>query len=66
MNSKEKSDHDAAQVARFLDTDPAEIDQKINEPIKNLLSQYSHIPQDEIVAHVLELVRVLFLTLSAS
>jgi hypothetical protein len=56
MNSKEKSDHDAAATAKFLTTDPTEIDKKVNEPIKKLLNEYSHIPQDKIVPHVLELV----------
>ncbi|KAF6228818.1 hypothetical protein HO173_011666 [Letharia columbiana] len=55
MNSKEKSDHDASGVAKFLTTDPAEVDKKINEPIKKLLQEYSHIPQETTVGHVLEL-----------
>ena len=57
MNSKEKSDQDAAQVARFLTTDPIEIEKKVNKPIRNLLHKYSHIREDHIVTHVLELVR---------
>ena len=56
MNSKEKSDHDASTVAKFLTTDAAEIDRKINEPIKKLLQEYSHIPPEKTVEHVLELV----------
>ena len=58
MNSKEKSDHDASTVAKFLTTDPAEIDKKVNEPIKKLLQEYSHIPQEKTVEHVLGLVRI--------
>ena len=56
MNSKEKSEHDASKVAKFLTTDPIEIDQKVNEPIRKLLREYSHIPQEKTVEHVLELV----------
>lgn len=58
MNSKEKSDHDASKVAKFLTTDPAEVNKKVNEPIKKLLHEYSHIPQEKTVEHVLELVRI--------
>ncbi|KAL6717776.1 hypothetical protein ACLMJK_003861 [Lecanora helva] len=62
MNSKEKSDHDASKVAKFLTTDPNEIEEKVNGPIRSLLQDYSHIPEDKAVEHVLALLR--FLTLS--
>ena len=44
MNSKEKSDHDVPVVAKLLTTDLAEIDEKVNEPIRKILQEYSHIP----------------------
>ena len=57
MNSKEKSDPDASKVAKFLTTDPAEIDKKVTEPIRDLLSKYSHIPAEETVELGVGLVR---------
>ena len=57
MNSKEKQDHDPAMVAKFYITDPQEIDKKVNEPIRHLLREYSGVPEDEVVGHVLRLVR---------
>jgi hypothetical protein len=39
MNSKEKPDADPAQVAKFLVTDPAETDNKVNQPIQKLLRE---------------------------
>lgn len=61
MNSKEISHHDTAKVAKFLTTDPAEIDKKVNQPIRELLHKYSQIPQDKIVDHVVKLVCLVFL-----
>ena len=58
MNSKEKSNHDASKVVKFLTKDPTEIDKKINEAIKKLLREYSHIPEEKILGHVLELVSI--------
>ena len=56
MNSKEKSEHDASKVAKFLTKDPVEIEKKVNEPIRNVLQRYSHISEEKVVEHVLELV----------
>jgi hypothetical protein len=57
MNSKERSDHDASKVAKFLITDPIEIDEKVNEPIRDLLGKYSSIRAEKMVEHVVALVR---------
>ena len=56
MNSKEKSSHDASKVAKFFTTDPIEIDRKVNEQIKHLLREYSHVPDNKTIEHVLNLV----------
>ena len=58
MNSKEKIDHDASKSAKLLTKDPVEIEKKFDEPIKNLLRKYSHIPEERVVEHVLKLVNV--------
>ena len=60
MSSKEKFAHDASKVANFLTTDPIEFHAKVNQSTRDLLSKYSRGRAEEIVEHVVALVRNLY------